>query len=229
MAKKYSMNRNSLRNLPQYRELTDEEFDAKFPVEEVKFVPRDDQTEEKITKLLKDFEENYDLTEMLPNDMVILKNLAHAMVSLDEYQNTLTQIRRSGVSEANISLVDTLSRVCTGLRTDISRMQDDLKITRKTRKTEKVESVMQEVDNVIQKGRKFYQEKMLYIFCDHCGILLGTIWSLYKDTKNDTLVLECRHKREDGTICGNKQKVNLTEIRNSGGSNRLDLMPERMR
>lgn len=183
--------KKKLRNLQQFAEMTDEEFDEYYNslVEQTRIDPQvqDEQIEEK----LKEFESDYDLSDMKINDKLVLRNLIISLLSLEDLETKFAGLRMD-VSEETIVLLDKLSRVMASLRSDISSMQNDLKLTRKIRKEGQEENFMTWLDNTKRKAMKFYEQKMLYIFCTECKMLLANVWLLYPDEELNEIELHCK-------------------------------------
>lgn len=202
--------KKKLRNLQQFAEMTDEEFDEYFEglVEQTRIDPQvqDEQIEEK----LKEFESDYDLSDMKINDKLVLRNLIISLLSLEDLETKFAGLRMD-VSEETIVLLDKLSRVMASLRSDISSMQNDLKLTRKIRKEGQEENFMTWLENTKRKAMKFYEQKMLYIFCPECKMLLANVWLLYPD-ENNVIDLHC--KRCDHTVVEELAPLYKTKNRN---------------
>lgn len=227
MPKRQLKNPNSLRNLPQYRNLSDEEFNAKFnEIQSTNAFER--ETEEAIEKKLAEFAEDYDLSGMLINDKLILRSLIKKIIALEDYENRLSNLIRDGINESNAFLVDKLETWCSTLTKDISKLQDDLKITRRTRKSEKEESAIAFIDDLKVKAKKFYDQKHQLIFCPKCNTLLATVWWLYPDAKN-SIVVKCQRKLDTDLKCDGEVRLTSAQIKETGGSNKLEIVPESMR
>jgi len=225
--RKRAPNRNIYRSLRQYKDLSDEEFEEEYS-RIISGIKKDEIVEEKFNRLMAQFQEEYDLSEMLPNDRVVLKNLINAMIQLNDYDAMVTRLSREGV-DTNITVVEKLSNICKTLRNDISQMQTDLKITRRTRKSEKEQSLIAYHEELKKKAAQFYEQKMHYIFCENCGTLLATVWWLYPNNKTEKITVHCHRELEDGKVCNFRKEYNAKEIMEMGGSNKLENMPESLR
>jgi len=100
------------------------------------------------------------------------------------------------------------------LRSDISSMQDDLKLTRKTRKEGEDDDFLSYLESLKQKAKVFYKQKMLYIFCPKCRRLLSTTWLLYPDNEKNFLHLKCDNKN-----CNYEFDVILADLYKTGNRN----------
>ena len=224
MADGRGKSKGSKRNLPQYRDLSDDEFDKMF--EETQYnVGISKDFEDRIAKKIEEFSQDYDIDDLKINDKETLRAFVQAIIALEDYERIIFNIRSEGdISQHNINVVDRLGKITSDLRKDISRFQEDLNITRRIRKSDKETSVVSYISNLKEQARQFYEQKMSFIYCD-CGMLLGTLWSLYPD-ENNTVVLTCHRKLDDGSFCGKKVKVTTKELMENRGTNRVDITPE---
>ena len=135
---KTGYNKTSLKNLPQYKDLDDEELDI---VISEHLAELDVETfENLIANRIKSFENDYDLSDMKINDLFTLRALAQAVIALDELE-LLIFTERKKTSLNNITIIEKLGRAASDLRSDISKLQNDLNITRKTRKGDREDSI----------------------------------------------------------------------------------------
>jgi len=185
--------RARLRNLIQYRELSDEEFEAKYQevLEESALDVELEQKEleDRIEEHLVSLGQDYDLDDMKANDRLQLRALAMAEIQLSDLEKITYSIRQD-VSPTSIMMIEKLNNTMSKLRSDISDISDDLQLTRRIRKQSSEASVISYLDDLRSKARKFYRERMLYIFCPKCKRLLSTIWLLYSE-ENNQIVLRC--------------------------------------
>jgi hypothetical protein len=114
------------------------------------------------------------------------------------------------------------------LRTDISKMNNDLNITRKVRKSDQDVSVLAYIEGLKKKAKEFAEMKMQYIFCPKCNMLLATIWTLFPHNERNKVALVCERDMGDGTKCGEKVIVGTTELLKNRGTNAPDITPESM-
>ncbi len=193
-----TQSRKQLRNLRQYADLTDEEFDAMFEDMDLEEVD-EAKLEEDIENRMSDFSDDYDLSDMKINDRIVLRNLIVSMISLEALEIQFVGLRER-LGDANILLIDRISGVMSRLRGDISKMQGDLKLTRKIRKEGGEENFMTWLQKTREKAEKFYRRKHLYIFCPNCRRLLATVWLLYPDADQEFHFTcgneECKHSDE---------------------------------
>jgi RNase P subunit RPR2 len=107
-------------------------------------------------------------------------------------------------------------------------MQDDLKISRKTRRSEKEEDAITFLEELKTKAKKFYEQKMTYIFCPKCNTLLATMWFMYPDYKSNMIKLKCHRDLGDGLMCDGEVSITSQWLLENGMRNKKDI-PESMR
>lgn len=213
--KKNLPNKNRIRHLNQYKNLTNEEFDKVWQDEfvEPRKLANTDDMELRVSMKLGDFENDYDLTDLKINDKIVLRQLVQAMIQLEDLETEAYKLREGGVGESDwMEDYKNLNAIMTALRKDISQMQADLNITRKIRKGDKETSVLSFLDDLKIKAKKFYESKMAYIFCPKCNMLLATIWVQYPELSGNKLQLVCGRHLENGEICGEKFTVSLKDL-----------------
>lgn len=219
--------KRSIRNLVQYRDMTDEEFDELFAKMVMDVAPVS-EFEDRIEQKLLEFEEDYDLSDMKVNDKAILRGLCQNLLTLEDYEQAMYRLRMEGISDSNLTLIGKYHTFMSDLRRDISSQQDDLKITRKIRKGDREESVINFIEDQKQKAREFYESKMAYILCPECNMLLGTVWSLYPEDDKNKITYICHRKLESGRECGTKVTVNTKELLEKRMVNVTGILPESM-
>ena len=223
-----------LRNLVQYIDLTDEEFETLFEEKysderDVKEAMKD--FEEEIERKIVEFGEDYDLSDLKINDREILRALVQATLSLEHLELWLFKKRKDGAdfSMDNILVFDKVNKVVSELRSDISKLQGDLKITRKIRQNDKTESVLAYLDDLKAKARKFYESRMMYVTCPKCNQMLFSGWFLFPKAKNKLTFTCCRTIEDGGVLCDNTFSITSEELLKNKGFNNLDVIPEGMR
>lgn len=220
-----SFSKKRFRNLNQYKDLTDAEFEERMAQKQVDAEPSRD-FEDRIKRKLTTFEEDYDLSDLKVNDREILRALIQALISLEDYEQIMYKLKKE-VSIENLTLIDKVSKTMSDLRSDISKMQDDLKITRRTRKSDQEASVIAYIDSLKSKAKEFYESRQSYVFCPECKSLLATVWTLYPE-ENNRMEFICHRKLQDDTICGTKVRVSSKELLLKRGTNNTKIMPESM-
>lgn len=200
--------------MPRYGQLTYEE-----PSDEEKA-----EFEEKIQGVIKSIGDDYDISDLNANDRMVLRALAQSIINLEDYEMIAWSMRRQ--ERVDIESTEKLNRVLTSLRSDISKLQDDLKITRKVRESDKEQSVLAVIDDLKRKAKDFYESRMSYVYCPRCGMLLGTFWMLNPKDKRNKVSIFCSRVLENGDTCGEQVNVTAKELSDKRGTNRPELMPE---
>lgn len=209
-AKTYESKANKMRNLAQYRKLSDEEFEEVFSKMEMNSAPSA-ALEKRIGSKLKEFAIDYDISDLKMNDKLILRALIQALLQLEDLEQYANKLREEGLNPSNIAQLREYNNMMTGLRKDISTMQEDLKITRKHRKGDKEANVMAYVEDLKAKAKQFYEETMTYVYCPKCNQLLGTFWIPQPIDKKNRLRLYCQRDIGDGNKCETEVIVNPKE------------------
>lgn len=225
-----SKNPNKLRNMVQYKDLSDEEFQNVIDAMQEKEIGLEVSGvfEKRIENKLARFEEDYDLSDLKVNDREVLRGLVQSIISLEDYEQELFKIRGGGITPDNLIVIDKLQKAMSDLRKDISSMQNDLAITRKHRRSDQETSVLAYIDSLKEKSRKFLESRQAYVFCDKCNTLLFTCWSLYPNS-NNKITLTCQQKDKDGNPCGNKVTITTKELLENRQTNKPDLLPDSMK
>jgi RNase P subunit RPR2 len=163
---------NSIRNLPQYRDKSDEEL--KEIVEEI----NSDNEPLTVKSVIEDFKKDYDLDNMTANDRLTLNELARAFVTLKKLEEDLEEARE----ESLWGNFGKINREIHRLRSDLSSLQDDLNITRKSRQDSGQETVVDFIENLKKRGKAFLDKRLTEIYCPQCHMLLAKTWFLYPDS-----------------------------------------------
>jgi hypothetical protein len=218
-----SMSKIRFRNLKQYKDLSDDEFDDIWEqkttgIESIK------EFENRIQKKIDEFSKDYDLDDLKINDMMSLRALAQAYITLDDLENYSYEFRKGGIDPSRVMEMEKVNNVMSGIKRDISNLQGDLKISRKLRKGDKEESLVNYLEDLKIKAKTFYQEKMTYIFCPKCKMLLFTGWFHFPEKENH-VTLVCNRKLQDGSFCGEKVKITSKELMEKHGVN-IDNIPD---
>lgn len=220
--------KRKLRNLKQYQDMSDDEFESAFESKYSGAISSED-FEEQIKNKMDEFSKEYDLSDMKINDRETLRALIQAVIALEDLEQYLFQIRTSdgSINADNIYLFDRVNKVCTDLRSDISKLQNDLKISRRVRKSDADASFIDYLESVKEKARKFYESKMSYLICPKCNTLLGTIWTLYPEEAKNKIRLVCNREIDDGIKCDGEIVIGTKELLEKKGVNK-DILPARM-
>ena len=233
--RKKSGKMSRMRNLAQYRDLSEEDFDKAMERKAIG-LQTSEAFEKKITEKWEEFEEDYDLSDLKINDRDALRALIQAHITLEAYEQHLFKLRSEGISEQSLFAIEKFQKAMSDLRADISKIQNDLMITRKVRKSDRDASVLAYLQNLQAMAKKFYENKMSYIFCEKCNMLLATIWALYPEEDRNKIALVCNRLIEtvevDGTKtekrCGHKTVVDTKSLYKSRGTNKPEITPESM-
>jgi hypothetical protein len=222
-------NRKKLRNLKQNKDLSDDEFEDMFEKKYLS-VEKSNVFEKQINDKLKEFEQEYDLSDMKVNDRASLRALVQAVIALEDYEQLLFQLRTNdeGINADNIYAFDRINKVMSDLREDINKLQAELKISRRSRKSDSDSSFIDYLESVKAKAKQFYEAKMSYMYCPKCKTLLGTIWTLYPEEPKNKIRLVCNREIDDKIFCDGEIVVGTKEMLDNKGSNHPELMPLRM-
>lgn len=215
------------RNLVQYRHLSDEDFEKVMEKKNIGGGSKD--FEERINQKLKEFEQDYDLSDLKINDRDSLRSLIQKQLTLEDYEQYLFALRSNGIAEAQLQTFEKFQKAMESLTSDISKIQNDLMITRRVRKSDQDASVMAYIDGLKEKAKRFYESKMSYIFCEKCNMLLATMWTLYPEEERNKLALVCHRKLADGSECGHKTIVDTKTLLEKRGTNKAEITPDSMR
>jgi len=215
-------NKNKMRNLVQYKNMSDEEFDSMFSQKEFG-ISQDKGFEDRIEKKIEEFGIDYDLDDLNSNDRLTLRALAQAYISLEDYELFEYGLKKEGISEDTIVLLDKVNKFKTDLRTSISAMSGDLQITRKVRKSNKEQSLILYLEDLKRKAKEFYESKMQLIFCPKCNTWIGSLWVLYPELPQNKVTVVCNREIEDGTKCDGKITITTKELLEMGGSSKEDI------
>lgn len=183
-------NKKKMRNLVQYRDLTDEEFDEVWGEIILDIETSPEILEERVKEKLDELAVDYDMEDMKINDMGQLRSLALAQIQLDDLEQVAFETRQK-TDSTSIQILEKVNRILSGLRDDISKISADLQLTRKIRKQSKESSIIDAINDLRSKARNFYQERMLYVFCPECKMLLSTLWLNYSSEEYNKLQLKC--------------------------------------
>jgi hypothetical protein len=227
--KKFSTpNKAKLRNLAQYKNMPEDEFEDLFEKKRAG-VESNTGFENRVNRKIKEISSSYELDDMNSNDIVTLRSLAQALINLEDYEQAAYNLRADGgINLDNITLVEKLSKVQSDLRRDIGEFQDDLKISRRIRKADKEQSVVDYLESLKKKAKEFYESRMSLILCPKCNTLLATVWTLYPSEKGNKITLVCNSPQDNNEICGEKFTITTKELLESFGTNTKNI-PESMR
>lgn len=211
-----------MRNLPQYAKLTDDEFEEVLAKKKVGVV-KSQEFEDRIKRKIDDISRDYDLEDLNSNDLLTLRALAQAYINLEDYEDYEYELRKEGIEEKAIFALEKLANMKNTLRTSISSMSGDLKITRKVRVADKDQSVISYIEDLKKKAKEFYEAKMMLVFCPKCNTWIGSIWSLFPYEKGNKITLVCNKELEGGEVCGEKVIIYTSDLIKSKGTNNQNI------
>lgn len=216
------------RNLKQYKDLTDEQFDNVMTKKALGIEPSK-EFEKRIEAKWAEFDIDYDLSDLKINDRDTLRALIQTQLTLEDYEQHLFKTRSEGISEQSLFALEKFQKAMSDLRTDISKMQNDLNITRKVRKSDQDVSVLAYIEGMRKQAKEFAEAKYQYIFCPKCNMLLSTIWTLFPTNDRNKVALVCERDLGNGEKCGEKVIVSTAELLVNRGTNKPEITPESMK
>ena len=203
--------RQQVRNLKQYKDLSEEEFEEVY-LELVAGETSTKDFEERINHKIDDFAKDYDLSDLKINDLLTLRALAQAYITLEDFERYSFKLRQKGLDEIDVVRLEKINKILGDLRRDISNLQNDLKITRRIRKGDQEESVINFIESLKRKARTFYYAKMRPVVCPECKTWIASVWALYPDDKQSKVRFHCHRRFPDGTTCKGKVEVDINEL-----------------
>lgn len=166
-----------------------------------------------VQDVLEQFDKDYDLSDMNANDELSLDSLAKIFVRLEKYEERLDDAD-------SVTEIDKLTRITERLRNDASKIQTDLGITRRQRKSEKEANLQTYIDDIKYRAAVMLAERLSYVYCPECHMLLACAWFLYPDEEENVLRLRCDRTLDDtGKKCGNVFTVTSQELRDNKNKN----------
>lgn len=142
--------------------------------------------EEKVQARLDQLSEDYDLSDMKVNDRDLLWRMVYLLERL-ELEGEAFRLERDSLS-ANDALRE--EQRLSGLQRDILNIQDALNITRAKRRDTSEDNPRLLYEDIKMRATKFLKERLAYIKCPKCGMVLCTVNFLYPDAGN-AIKLEC--------------------------------------
>lgn len=210
-------NKAKLRNLKQYQGMSDEEFEEAINELQEDYDVSPERLEEKIKEKQNELAKDYDLSDMKANDLAQLRSMILAMIQLDELELTAFGLRKDADDAQTIQILDKISGIQNRLIKNISDISEDLQLTRKIRKQSKEASVIDAINDLKEKARIFYKQKMLYIFCTECKMLLSTLWLNYPDSQVNNIKLKCER-------CNHVEEIELAPLYETDNKNLDDVV-----
>lgn len=207
-------NKAKIRNLKQYKDLTDEDFEEMWLEREKALNISPEALEKRVEETLVNLADDYDMDDMKSNDMIQIRAMVLAQIQLADLEQTAFSLRQD-VDSQSVQILEKVNRILGGLRRDISEISNDLQLTRKIRKQSKEASIIHALNDLKSKAHKFYKERMLYIFCKECKMLLATVWLAYPDTENYITVTcdRCKHElKQELSMLYETDNKNLEDV-----------------
>lgn len=199
-----------LKNLPQYRNKTQKELEQIS--EQLYYGNTEARVKDTLDKIIND----YDVSDLNANDELALLNLAQIFVRLDDVERMIDQSMASN----EIADVQRLNNIAASLRKDASQLQNDLNISRKARKGDDETDVLNQWVLLKSRAKKHLENRLAYIYCPKCKMLVGNIWCL-DWSANNVLRMHCTRilDSDTGEICNHKFKVTSKELKELGNRN----------
>lgn len=210
-------NKAKLRNLMQYKDMSDEEFEEAMGTLKEEYEISPEALEEQIQIKWEELEKDYDLSDMKANDVAQIRSLILAQLQLEELERVAFALRKDASDATTVQVLDKINGITTRLVKNISDISSDLQITRKIRKQSKEASVIDAINDLKVKAKKFYNQRMLYVFCPECRMLLSTVWLNYNEEEHNSLHLKCNR-------CGNEFDQPLAPLYLSDNKNLEDVL-----
>jgi RNase P subunit RPR2 len=215
----FTASRNRVRNLEQYQDMSDDEFETEFQRlygSEVPNTVNFDELDKRIQEHIEQLGEDYDLDDMKINDKIQLRELVLSMIQVEDLEMTVYE-ERQNIDPSNIIVLEKLNKMLSTLKSDISNISEDLQLTKRARDRSQSTSVVERWKELSQKAHEFYKRKMLYIFCTKCRMLLSTVWLNYTECTENMITLKCER-------CGNQEIVHLDRLYATDNKNLEDVI-----
>jgi hypothetical protein len=184
----------SLRNLPQFRGLSDDEIRDKL--QDKSFSAR---IKERIDKLA----EEYDLTDMKYHDRILLEQFMALTIRLEDEQLAEEQAKADGeiVQPSDAARKEQQLSI---MRNDLLKIQNDLGISRLKRKDTVEDSPLILFQDIRARAKRFLESRLSYVKCPECGLVLCKVNFLYPAADNK-ITLTCGR-------CSAKVEFNSSEV-----------------
>jgi hypothetical protein len=181
----------SLRNLPQFKGMSDSEILAATTRRDVR-----SKVEERIDKL----GEEFDLSDMQYHDLLLLERFFTALIRLEEAEADLEDRYEDLGANEKAREEAALST----LRNDILKMQNELGISKLRRAEQLEDNPVLLFDDIRSRAKKFLEERLCWVNCPVCGMQLTKVHFTYPKVSN-TLTLICGR-------CEHEFKITSEEI-----------------
>lgn len=204
-----------LMNLPQYKGLSEEEVLAKYKETGKSFSAR-------LDRLKAEMANDYDLTDLNANDKASLEDLCKLYLRIDDLDQLIAE--EMDEEEPDHYNIQNMSKTLTQWRESVSRIQADLNISRKARKGDNETSIVAQWASIKERGKKMLEDRLSYIYCEKCKMLLGNAWFLYPEEGN-SVTLTCGRDLGNGKKCGHRTVVTSKTLKERGNRNLTDVIP----
>src|SRR4030042_5400806 len=99
MAKLFTFpDKNSMRNLKQFRDLPEEEFEEIYSAKITTGIIPSAEFEKRIEKKINEFAVDYDIDDLKANDKLVLRALAQAYITLEDLNQAYYKLTLDGVN-----------------------------------------------------------------------------------------------------------------------------------
>ncbi len=193
--KRRGVNIASLRNLPQYKDFTDDEI-----LERVT-----GKLDRLIEEEMKDLEKDYDLSDMKYNDIVLIERWVALMVRLRDSEEDLEYRIQAGELGSAEALSE--ERRLSTMRDDMLKIQRSLAIDRARRRDSSEDDPRLLFADIRKRAKRFYRERLCYVKCPNCSLVICTVNFLYPDSNNKLLLTCARCDTESEWTSGELIKI----------------------
>lgn len=186
------VHKNSLKNLPQYRDMADEDFEQAW--EKYNMVVEDSDSDAEIEAIMEKVSQDFELRDMLINDTILLREMAKELVFLDK----VGKVERQLLDDGAFAQLRAFSSIKKEHFDNVSRIQEDLNIKRKQRQNDTGDTLDMYLPSILKKAKTFYEQRLAYIYCPKCKMLCGnawfTDWKVYNQIHMTCPREGCEHK-----------------------------------
>ncbi len=205
-----NVNMKQLLALKQYKGMTEEEV---FEI----YADSKNQDYDRIKALKDKMAEDYDLDDLNANDRASLDDLCTLYIRVQDLdQKIAEELRKDEPDHYNIQ---NMSKTVSQWRDSISRIQTDLSISRKARRGDNETSIVAAFQNIKERAKTMLQERLSYIYCPKCKMLIATVWFLYPEGSN-SITLTCGREG-----CRHRFTLTSTQLAELGNKNLEDVLP----
>lgn len=210
------MTEAQLRNLKQYQQAPIEEIEAVIQGIKIDF-----EDERRIQEYIDRISEQYELVDETENDRSALRDLATISIRIEDFDRRLKM--ESSAESPDWGEIKWIVDILTDLRKSRQQIEDTLNITRKARQNAEQTSVVDAIENYKQRAKRILEERMSYIYCPKCKLLVGNVWMLSPKSGN-SFTFTCPRDLGEGKTCGNKFTVTGTELIEKKNKNLVEML-----